>query len=316
MARGNLLAPLAIIILVCQMPTVEAKDIKIGFAHIAKNNPYYVAMEKSAADAAIAQGVQIEIQNAEGDLVKQNAQLAAMIDAGVDGIIVNSATEHGTMPNIRKAKEKNIPVVAIDRPLYGDYLAYVGIDQFKAGMLQGEYITKNLLPNGGNIVVLMGVPGEPATNGRSNGMLNALLHPKNRGKYKVLANYRADYNYDLGYQKAKEAIKSHGSQINLIYGLNDAMVLGAMKALQEARMDQVFLAGIDGQREAYIEIQKGGVYKSTVINNPSEIAKKAVEVLVAKIRDGKEPTVKNIITGTILVNKDNINQYVNPESVF
>jgi ABC-type sugar transport system substrate-binding protein len=298
-------------------PVLAARAITLGFAHVALNNPYYIAMEKAATDTAQKLGARLLIRNAKGEVLVQNEQINELIDAGVNGLVVNSATEYGTMAAIKRAKEKGIPVVAIDRPLYGDYLAYVGIDQWRAGTLQGEYIATELLPQGGNIVMLLGVPGEPATIGRGNGMLNVIQHPKFAGRYNVLASYRADYNMELGYQKTVDAIGRFGGKINLIYALNDAMALGALKALGEADLKQVMVAGIDGQKEAYAEIMKeNSAYRSTVINNPSEITRRAVELLADALINGHQPEKRTIITGTVLVTRDNVAKYFDPTSVF
>jgi len=125
-------------------------------------------------------------------------------------------------------------VVAIDRNLYGDYLAYVGIDQWKAGELQGEFFATKVLPNGGNIALIIGDPGCPASIGRGNGMKNILESGQNVGKYKFLGTYKASYNMMLGMQKMEEAIAAFGKQINLVYCANDAMALGALEALRQA----------------------------------------------------------------------------------
>jgi ribose transport system substrate-binding protein len=164
--------------------------------------------------------------------------------------------------------------------------------------------------------MLLGIPGEPATIGRESGMLNVIQHPKLGGKFKILGSYRADYSMELGYQKMKEAITTFGDKINLVYGLNDAMALGALKALREAGLDRVMIVGIDGQKEAYDEIEKGGQYKATVINNPDEITRKAVDLLVDHIKSGKPPASNSVITGTILVTKDNVAKHQNPEALF
>ncbi len=293
-----------------------AKEIKLGFAHVALNNPYYIAMEQAARQTAAQMGASITIEVAHGDVVKQNQQIGTLLDAGVNALIVNSVSEYGTMASIKRAKEMGIPVVAIDRPLYGDYLCYVGIDQWRAGLLQGQYITERLLPQGGNIVMLLGVPGEPATIGRGNGMLNVVQHPKFAGKYKLLGSYRADYNMALGYDKMKEAIEQFGGQIDLVYGLNDAMVLGALKALREAGLTKVMVAGVDGQKEAYAEIATSGQYRSTVINNPSEITSKAVQILVEHLTSGKPPQSRDVITGTILVTPETVAKHFDPAAVF
>jgi ribose transport system substrate-binding protein len=299
-----------------QIGTVSAEKILLGFSHVAMNCPYYLAMDKAAKDTAAARGADIIVLNAEEDISKQIADIDSLLVKGVKGLIVNSTTEYGTMPMIKKAKSMGIPVVAIDRNLYGDYLAYVGIDQWKAGELQGEYISKTLLPDGGNIVLIIGDPGCPASIGRGNGMKNILEKPENAGKYKILATYKASYNMMLGMQKMEEAIAAFGDEIDLVYCANDAMALGALEALRQAGMTDVLVAGIDGQKEAYQEIVKGGQYRSTVINNPTEITEKAVNLLMDYLEKGTEPEEKDVITGTVLVTPDNVNEHLEPESVF
>ncbi len=290
--------------------------VLIGFSHVSMNNPYYLAMEKAAKDTAAARGADIIVLNAEEDISKQISDIESLMVKGVKGLIVNSTTEYGTMPVIKKAKALGIPVVAIDRNLYGDYLAYVGIDQWRAGELQGEYITKKLLPNGGNIVMIIGDPGDSASIGRGNGMLSILDKPGNKGKYTILGTYKASYNQMLGMQKMEEAIAAFGGKIDLVYCANDSMALGAQAALANAGMNKVQICGIDGQKEAYAEIMKGGQYKSTVINNSWEITQKAVNLLMDYLTKKTEPKEKNVITGTILVTADNVKKYYDQNAVF
>jgi len=297
--------------------SIAANDkLLIGFSHVAMNCPYYLAMEKAAKDTAEARGADIIIFNAEVDIAKQISDIETLFVKGIKGLILNSTTEYGTMPVMKKAKNLGIPVVAIDRPLYGDYLAYVGIDQWRAGELQGEYIVKSVLPDGGNIVLIIGDPGCPASIGRGNGMKSILEKPENAGKYKILATYKAEYNMMLGMEKTEEAITAFGDQIDLVYCCNDSMALGALAALQEAKMTNVAVCGIDGQKEAYEEILKGGQYKSTVVNNPTVETEIAVNLLIDFLQSGKEPEEKDIITGTILVTSDNVKEFYNPNSVF
>lgn len=308
---------IAVIIALVSIVLVSAQGkILLGFSHVSMNNPYYLAMEKAAKDTAAARGAEIVVLNAEEDVSKQISDIESLLVMGVKGLIVNSTTEYGTMPVIKKAKAMGIPVVAIDRYLYGDYLAYVGIDQWKAGELQGEYITKKFLPNGGNIVMIIGDPGDSASIGRGNGMLSILDKPENKGKYKILGTFKASYNQMLGMQKMEEAIAAFGNKIDLVYCANDAMALGALAALKNAKMDKVMICGIDGQKEAYEEIMKGGQYKSTVINNSWEITQKAVNILMDYLTKGIEPKEKQVITGTILVTADNVKNYYNKDSVF
>lgn len=137
---------------------------------------------------------------------------------------------------------------------------------------------------------------------------------------KILATYMAHYNKAEGMKVMEDAIAAYGDKINLVYAHNDAMALGALDALRAAGMTNVPVCGVDGQKEAYLEIMKGEQYKSTVINNPSEITAKAFDILMEYLHTGKLPEGisegDKVITGTIPVTKDNVEQYYDPASIF
>src|SRR4030042_1781378 len=314
--KKKVLLVLVILLAIASLAGAQGKKVLIGFSHVAMNCPYYLAMDKAAKDTAAARGGEIIVLNAEEDISKQIADIESLLVKGIKGLILNSTTEYGTMPIIKKVKAMGIPVVAIDRPLYGDYLAYVGIDQWKAGELQGDFFTKKLMPGGGNIVLIIGDPGCPASIGRGNGMLSILDRAENKGKYKILATYKASYNQMLGMQKMEEGIAAFGDKIDLVYCANDSMALGALEALRNAGMEDVLVAGSDGQEEAYAEIMQGGQYKSTVINNSWEITQKAVNILVDYLTKKIQPKERDGITGTILVTADNVKKYYDQNAVF
>ncbi len=315
----------------------DVEDIHIGFSTVAMNAPYYVAMDRAAKETAERLGVDITVINADNDISKQIDDINNLMVQGIDGLVVNSTTEYGTQPVIKQVVAQGIPVVAIDRNLYGDYIAYVGIDQWKAGVLQGEYIAGELLPDGGNLVLLAGDPGGPANIGRMQGMQSVLEREENAGKYNILGTYAAYYNRSEALTKMEEAIAAHGDDIDLVYAANDSMALGAMEALREAGMSDVMLAGVDGQKEAYEAIKDTDQYKSTIVNDSWVITQIAVRILHDYLVQGQEPrevvdelksedeiferTIElrdgnEVITGTVLVTEENVDDFYDPDSVF
>ena len=284
----------------------------IGFSHVALNAPYYLAMQKAAEDAQQKYNIKVIIYNAEMNVNKQVGDVEDLLVKGINALVVNPTTEFGLKPAIQKAVAKGIPVVAIDRPLYGDYLTYVGIDQWKAGELQGEFLGE-YLKGKGNILELAGDPGDPAGQGRGGGLRKVL-----KAKYpdiKILATYSAHYNQAEGMARMEDGIAAFGDKINLVYCHNDAMALGALDALKAHNM-KTPVAAVDGQKEAYKAImESNGQYLSTVVNNSWEITNKAMEVLM-KYLDTKEKPPKKIITGTVLVTEKNVKQYYDPNAIF
>jgi ABC-type sugar transport system substrate-binding protein len=168
-------------------------------------------------------------------------------------------------------------------------------------------------------------------------MKSVLSKPGNAGKYKILGTYAAYYSRSQGLAKMEEAIAAHGSKIDLVYAANDSMALGAMAALNEAGLNKVMLAGVDGQKEAYLAIKETDQYKSSVVNNSWDITKIAVRILADHVATGAsvekvvkalkkenpafKDTVyveggKDVITGTVLVNDANVDDFYSPSAVF
>lgn len=321
-------------------PSAEAKDkLVIGFAHVNMNAPYYVAMQKTAEEVAKEEDVELVWYNAEDDELKQVRQVMSMIGKGIDGLLINPVTPQGVKRAIKACVDEKIPVVAIDRQLYGDYIAYVGIDQWQAGYLVGEYIVKKIFPDKEKVVwvELQGSPGGPAAIGRGGGF-NQAIDQMGGGRFELFYYDRGYYDRTKGMQIMEDAIvkaKGQGVAIDLVFGHNDSMVLGAREALIRADIKNVILCGVDAQKEAVKLIIDGDQpkYVATIVNWSTDITRIGLKTLIEYIRTKNIPEytstdeltayskqisdpTKYIKTGTVLVNEGNAKEYYNPNAVF
>ena len=331
------------------------KKIRLGFAHVNLNCPYYLAMQRAAYDVAYKFGWDIILTNAEADQVKQISDVESMLVKGIDALIINPVTEEGPKSVIKKCIEKDIPVVVVDRTMYGDYIAYVGIDQWKAGRLQGEFIAKMLAKKYGEpkgfVALIGGEAGCPATIGRGGGAIEVWKSKYPNIKYEWVGY--GYYSMEKGMKIMEDAIATYGEKIDYVYAMNDAMALGALQALRAAGLTDVMVSGIDGQKEAYEEIMKGGQYKSTVVNHSWEITIVAMYLLMYYVEKGELPseewlqslkittgpggniakwkvikevrkvdkgpggtTAYDVITGTELVTIENVALHYDPTAIF
>ncbi len=334
---------------------VPRTKIRLGFAHVNLNCPYYLAMQRAAYDMAANFGWEIILTNPEADQVKQISDVESMLVKGIKALIINPVTEEGPKEVIKKCVERNIPVVVVDRTMYGDYIAYVGIDQWEAGRLQGEFIAQQLTKKYGEpkgfVALIGGEAGCPATIGRGGGAIEVW-----KAKYPNIKYEWVGYGYysqEKGMKIMEDAIATYGEKIDYVYAMNDAMALGALQALQAAGMTHVMVSGIDGQKEAYVEIMKGGQYKSTVVNHSWEITIVAMYILGYYIDHGNLPppewieglqittgpggtpakwkvvkevrkvskgpggtTAYDVITGTELVTIENVVLHYDPTAIF
>ena len=321
-------------------PPAEAKDkLTIGFAHVSMAAPYYVAMQKTAEEVAKEEDVELIWYNAEDDELKQVRQVMSMIGKKIDGLLINPVTPQGIKRAIKSCVDEKIPVVAIDRQLYGDYIAYVGIDQWQAGNLVGEYIVKQIFPDKKPVrwVELQGSPGGPAAIGRGGGF-NQAIDELGDGRFELFYYDRGYYDRTKGMQIMEDAIvkaKGQGVSIDLVFGHNDSMVLGAREALKRAGISDVILCGVDAQKEAVKLIIDGDKpqYVATLVNWSTDITRIGLKTLIENIRTKSVPSytspdelsayskqisdpTKYIKTGTFLINADNAKENYNPNAVF
>ena len=317
----------------------EKKELTIGFAHVNMNAPYYVAMQNEAEKVAKEENVNLIWYNCEDDVNKQVRQVMSMIGKGIDGLLINPVTPQGVKRAITACVEEKIPVVAIDRQLYGDYIAYVGIDQWQAGNLVGEYIVNKIFPDKEKVtwVELQGSPGGPAAIGRGGGFHQA-IDDLGKGRFELFYYDRGYYDRTKGMQIMEDAIvkaQGKGVKIDLVFGHNDSMVLGAREALIRAGIKDVILCGVDAQKEAVKLIIDGDQpkYVATLVNWSNDITRIGMKALIKHIRTGDVPDytspsdltayskqisdpTKYIKTGTFLIYDGNAKENYDPNAVF
>lgn len=295
------------------------KTIKIGFAQRTANAPYYVAMQKKAEQLAASQGFQLLFQSANGDPVTQIDQVNTLISQGVDALIVN-AVSAGTEKRQMIAAAGKKPLLFIDTSIPDVGFTTVQSDNEKIGVDSGLLLAKRIgsgktvkvaILNGGPTDVDVG----PA---RRKGFLEGL---KQGGvTANVVADTEADYAQDKAVQATEDMLTAH-PDIDVIFGYNDAMALGALSVLKAKNNIHVLVAGVDGQKEALAAIKAGGCsgqYVSTGLNSPSLATVAAVQAAINVATGAKKTSdyPKTSYTTAAGISCANVDQYYDPNSVF
>jgi ABC-type sugar transport system substrate-binding protein len=104
-------------------------------------------------------------------------------------------------------------------------------------------------------------------------------------------------------------------QIDVVFCENDSMCLGAQKAIEDAgRSEEMFLVGVDGQKEALVQILDGTNYAATGMNNSDQIGRAAFHRLMAILAGAAAP--KETVLPSPLITEENVARFYNPDSVF
>jgi ribose transport system substrate-binding protein len=135
-----------------------------------------------------------------------------------------------------------------------------------------------------------------------------------KGITQVVAPDFAEWSSDGGLRVMENLLAKHGD-LKAVFCENDSMCLGARKAIADAgRAEQIFLAGVDGQKEALAAIQEGGNYAVTGLNNAVEMGNAAYERL-SELLDGKKAE-KDTVIPSPMITADNVADHYDPNSEF
>jgi DNA-binding LacI/PurR family transcriptional regulator len=99
---------------------------------------------------------------------------------------------------------------------------------------------------------------------------------------------------------------SDGVEFDAVFGLNDALALGSMRVLQEtgrAVPRDVAVIGFDNIEESQYAVPS----LTTIDPGRAEIASRAVDILVARIRETGEPSpVEQVLAGFTIVERESV----------
>jgi simple sugar transport system substrate-binding protein len=159
-------------------PSVAAqKKYHFYVATHATPHPFWDCVKKGAEDAAKLLNVELSFPFMEVyDISKQVEFLRLSLAAKVDGLVVSCAEPTALKPLIKEAREKGIPVVAIDTPdPTGEtpYMSYIGADYYRQGRAVGERLA-TMLSAGDRGVVCIAEPGHSGLEARAKGIKDVL----------------------------------------------------------------------------------------------------------------------------------------------
>ena len=207
------------------------------------------------------------------------------------------------IPMLEKAYSKNIPVISFGSDIEWDKkTSFVGTDNRLGGRLAGEYIAKAL--NGkGKIAVVRGILGIHDHEERVGGFLDVVNSFEG---IKIVALQSANSERDLALTVMENILTSNPG-LDAVFITSDQMALGALEAVEAHQLSgKLIIVGFDGGREA-IQAVKDRRLTAEIAQNPYNIGRQA---FFAAYRAAKKERVeKRIDTGTVLIDKSNVDAY-------
>jgi fructose transport system substrate-binding protein len=281
----------------------------IGLITKTETNPFFVKMKEGAQAEAKKMGAKLMTASGkkDGDTASQITAIETMTAAGVKTILITS-TGDAIIPAVKKAQEKGVQVIALDSPFEGADALYA-TDNYKAGILIGEYAKAALGDKPAKIAMLDLFPGHPVGAQRHNGFMKGFglqaLDAKSNDLSKTAETVCAgdtDGNQAKG-QTAMENCLQKNPDINVVYTINEPAAAGAYNALKKAGKEKgVIIVSVDGGCAGVKDVSKG-VIAATSQQYPLKMAAMGVAAGVEYAKTGKKAT-GYVDTGvTLIANK-------------
>lgn len=197
--------------------------------------------------------LEIVYADAQQDNAKQVADVESFLRQKIDLLIISPNEAKPLTPIVKRTFEQKIPVIVLDREIEGDtYTSFIGADNRAIGRAAGAF-ADSVLGGKGNIVEIKGLPGSTPARDRSEGFREAIA--KSPG-LKIIHDPVANWLREEALTQMEAALQAH-DRIDLVYGHNDPMAIGAYLAAKAKGRDREMrfigidgLPGLDGGRQA------------------------------------------------------------------
>ena len=271
-----------------------------------QTNPYFQAVRVGADVAAKNLNAKTlhYIPTKPDSIPEQLSQIEDVVVKKPDAIVFIPVDYKAMVPGVEKINAAKIPVVNVtDRSAGGEFLSFIGADDYSLGLETGRYLLKTL-GGKGNIVIIEGVKGSLTNIDRVRGFNDAL---KENPGAKLLASQPGNYQRLQALQVMENLMQSN-SQIDGVLAANDAMAIGAIEALDGAnRKAQV--VGINGTKEAIDAIKAGKLLASGDYNGFSQ---GCLGTMMAIHALRGQPVIKEIVLKPTVITKDNYEPFAVP----
>jgi inositol transport system substrate-binding protein len=280
----------------------ERERIVIGVSLMNLSSEFIAMLNRAMEAKARELNVELIVNDAQRSAERQVQQVESFIVQQVDAIILNPCEVEASSPAVDKALAAGIPIVNVNSETTSAPTAFVGSRDEESARLAMEYLAERLQGKG-QVVMMHGFLGQAAQLKRERGAREILA------KYPgltLLADQTAEWDRARAMTLMENWIQAHGNKIQAVFAQNDEMGLGALMALEQAKLkDQVIVVSVDAIADALQAVREGRL-DATVFQDARGQAGNAVETAVKIVR--QQPYEKQVFVPFQLVTRQNIDQ--------
>ncbi|MCH8960366.1 MAG: sugar-binding protein [Bacteroidetes bacterium] len=265
---------------------------------------FWVIADKGAHDAAAEFGVDVAVMMPPDGAAGQKRMAQDLLARGVDGIAISPSdpkNQAGLLAEI--AANTNLITHDSDAP-ESDRLVYVGMDNYEAGRMCGQLL-KKAMPEGGSVVLFIGLLGQLNADLRRQGVIDELLDRSfdstrrdpvdvvlEGDTYTILDTRVDQFDFARAKAQAEDALARY-PDLDAMVGLfvyNPPQILDAVRKAN--KLDQITIVAFD-EADDTLQAIKDGAMAGTIVQNPYRYGYESVRVLAALARGDRSVLPEN-----------------------
>lgn len=284
-----------------------AASYRVGVSIARVDDNFMTYVRSGLEEAAKKDNIQIQFEDAQGDVVRQINQVQGFLNQNVDAVIVLPVDTAATANMTRAAVEAQTPLVYVNRHpderVLPKGVVTVASNDIEAGQLQMRYLAEKL-GGKGTLAIIMGDLAQNSTHDRTEGVKQVL---KDYPGIKIVEQQSAEWQRNKGMDLTSNWLLA-GTSFDAIVANNDEMAIGAAMALQQAgkTRGEIAIVGIDGLPDGLAAIKRG-MLAASVFQDPKAQAATALQAAIKMIKG--EPVESDVWVPFQLITPEQVAVY-------
>jgi ribose transport system substrate-binding protein len=282
------------------------KKHKLAFVTNNASDFWTIARKGTEKAAAELPGVDAEFRiTSDGTAAEQQRVVEDLMAKGIEGIAISPVDPVNQLQMLNNAAKQALVITQDSDAPNSNRTCYIGTDNVGAGRQAGALL-KEALPQGGKIMVFVGVLDAANAQQRYQGLKEALS-----GSNIQILDVRTD-NTDRVRAKSNAAdtlvkVPDIAGMVGL-WSYNGPAIVSAVR--EAGKTGKVKIVAFDEEDETLSGVKDGSIY-ATVVQQPFEFGFRSME-LMAKYLDGDKaviPATKQIFVPTLAIKKEEVEEF-------
>ena len=284
---------------------------------------FWVIAQAGAEKAGKDLDVPVQVIMPNG-ITDQTRRVEDLLVRGTSGIAISPINPENQADAINKAASRtNLITHDSDAP-QTNRLVYIGMDNYKAGLMCGELV-RRALPEGGQVMIFVGRLDQDNARRRRQGCIDAILgrqpDPSRNdpagtkltsedGKYVVLGTLTDQFDRAKAKANVEDAL-TRNPNIHAMVGLFEYNPPAILEALdRQGKLGKVKVIGFD-ENDVTLQSIRDGYCVGTIVQNPYMYGYESIRVLNELHKGNKSiiPESKFIDIPARVIAKDNVDEF-------